>query len=87
MMKALRTSSAVARALREDKAELRRYVMMARAVLQAVAQFCHHSLQQVGVTSHQGAGWGSVLGWDKVACEILPGLSSSPPSVCSEHCQ
>ena len=54
MMKVPSSSPAVARALREDKAELRSYVMMARAVLQAVAKFCHHSLEQVGVTSHQG---------------------------------
>ena len=54
MMKVPSSSPAVARALREDKAELRSYVMMARAVLQAVAQFCHLTLHQVGVTSHQG---------------------------------
>ena len=43
------TCPAVARALREDKAELRRYVMTARSVLQAVASFCHRRLQEVGV--------------------------------------
>ena len=48
------TCPAVARALREDKAELRRYVMTARSVLQGVASFCHRRLQEVGVGSHQG---------------------------------
>ena len=28
--------------------------MMARAVLQAVAHFCHRRLEEVGVASHQG---------------------------------
>ena len=36
---------------------------------------------QTPLTWRRGGDWG------RVACEILPGLSSSPPSVCSEHCQ
>lgn len=51
---ALTIPSAVARALAKDKQELRQYVLMARALLEAVAQFCHRKLEEVGVTGSPG---------------------------------
>lgn len=44
----------MARALASDKEELRQYIMMARALLEAVAQFCHRKLEEVGVTGAPG---------------------------------
>ena len=44
----------MARALSRDKEELRLYILMARDVLQAVAQFCHRRLEEVGVRGNPG---------------------------------
>ena len=45
---------AVARALNQDKEELRKYMISCRAVLGAVASYCQTQLAQVGVVGHVG---------------------------------
>jgi len=45
---------AVARALRQDKEELREYMISCRVILQAVAGYCQAELAEVGVEGHVG---------------------------------
>jgi len=45
---------AVARALKEDKEELRKYVLSQRTILQAVSRYCQSKLASVGVEGHVG---------------------------------
>ena len=79
------SSSAVARALREDKEDLRRYVVMARSVLQAVAQFCHTRLGQVGVISHPGrAGYYFMPDFSVIRAELSQAGITTGQQMCDD---
>jgi len=45
---------AVARALKQDKEELRNYILAARTILSVVAKYCQNELALVGVEGHAG---------------------------------
>ena len=59
--------------------------MMARAVLQAVAQFCHLRLEEVGVASHQGrAGYYFMPDFSIIRSELSQGGITTGQQMCDD---
>jgi len=76
---------AVARALKQDKEELQKYIIGARTVLHAVANYCQTQLESVGVEGHVGkAGYYFMPDFSNIRSEMANAGIKTGQAMCDE---